>query len=269
MKIILNADDFGMTHEANLGIEKAMREGYCSQTSVAANTNYFDEAVDLAQKHGFMDRVGLHINLFEGTPLTGGMKKLKQYTRSDLFDYRPGKIYSRIPIYADTIGEELEAQIIKYKKAGFGLMNIDSHHCAFYDIPVMYALIPLLKKHQFQSVRYIGNSYFNGNPFREIYGKYWIRTMDKTGLAHTNYSSSVATFRKNREKRNPKLIKETYVEVYVHPVMAGSYFIDNYTGGTHLKESYIQAGLERKNFVTSKEIQKNRRRKRKKEMNYE
>lgn len=34
MKIILNADDFGMTHEANLGIEKAMQEGYCSQTSL-------------------------------------------------------------------------------------------------------------------------------------------------------------------------------------------------------------------------------------------
>ena len=50
MKIILNADDFGMTHEANLGIEKAMQEGYCSQTSVVANTNYFDEAVEIAQK---------------------------------------------------------------------------------------------------------------------------------------------------------------------------------------------------------------------------
>lgn len=77
MKIILNADDFGMTHEANLGIEKAMQEGYCSQTSVVANTNYFDEAVEIAQKHGFMDKVGLHINLFDGTPLTGGIKNLR------------------------------------------------------------------------------------------------------------------------------------------------------------------------------------------------
>ena len=94
MKIILNADDFGMTHEANLGIEKAMQEGYCSQTSVVANTNYFDEAVEIAQKHGFMDKVGLHINLFDGTPLTGGIKKLKKYARSDMFDYRPGIIYS-------------------------------------------------------------------------------------------------------------------------------------------------------------------------------
>ena len=155
MKIILNADDFGMTHEANLGIEKAMQEGYCSQTSVVANTNYFDEAVEIAQKHGFMDKVGLHINLFDGTPLTGGIKKLKKYARSDMFDYRPGIIYSHLPFYKDEIGEELEAQIQKYKKAGFSLMNIDSHHCAFYDIPVLFALIPLLKKYRFESVRYI------------------------------------------------------------------------------------------------------------------
>lgn len=254
MKIILNADDFGMTHEANLGIEKAMKEGYCSQTSVVANTNYFDEAVEIAQKHGFMDKVGLHINLFDGTPLTGGIKKLKKYARSDMFDYRPGIIYSHLPFYKDEIGEELEAQIQKYKKAGFSLMNIDSHHCAFYDIPVLFALIPLLKKYRFESVRYIGNSYFNGNWFREKYGKYWIETMDKTGLRHVNYSSSVATYDKNMKKRNPKLIREKNVEVYVHPVLIGDHLIDNYTGGTHLKESFQRTGLAKKKFITSKDI---------------
>ena len=47
-------------------------------------------------------------------------------------------------------------------------MNIDSHHCAFYDIPVLYGLIPLLKKYKFESVRYIGNSFFNGSKWQAI-----------------------------------------------------------------------------------------------------
>ena len=51
MKIILNADDFGLTHEANLGIVKAFDEGFCSQASVVTNTNYFDEAVSLSLIH--------------------------------------------------------------------------------------------------------------------------------------------------------------------------------------------------------------------------
>ncbi len=259
MKIILNADDFGMTHEANLGIEKAMKEGYCSQTSIVTNTNYFDEAAEIAHRYGFAEKVGLHINLFEGTPLTGGIKKLKQYARSDLFQYQPGKIFSRLPIYKDTIGEELEAQILKYKEAGFSLMNIDSHHCAFYDIPVLFAIIPLLKKHKFQTMRCIGASYFNGSTLRNCYGDYWMKTMQKTGIGYVNYSSSVATYKKNLDSKNPKLIGEDYAEVYVHPVLVEGYFIDNYTGGTHLKDSLIQKGLKRKMFITSREIRRNRK----------
>lgn len=145
MKIILNADDFGLTHEANLGIVKAFDEGFCSQASVVTNTNYFDEAVSIAEKNNFKHKVGLHINLSDGTPLTSGIKKLKQYARSDLFDYHPDFLHRVTPMYADVIAEEIEAQIQKYLSGGFSLMNIDSHHCAFYDIPVLYGLIPLLK----------------------------------------------------------------------------------------------------------------------------
>ena len=60
--------------------------------------------------------------------------------------------------------------------------------------------------------------------------------MDKTGLRHVNYSSSVATYDKNMKKRSPKLIREKNVEVYVHPVLIGDHLIDNYTGGTHLEK---------------------------------
>lgn len=253
MEIILNADDFGMTHEANLGIKTAMEKGYCSQTSIVTNTNYFDEAAEMAYKYHFSEKVGLHINLFEGTPLTGGMKKLKKYARSDMFDYRPG-IFRKIPVDTDIIGEELEAQILKYKKAGFTLMNIDSHHCTFYDIPVLFALLPLLKKHKFYSVRYIGNSYFNGSVRREIYGQYWKKKMDQMHLRHVNYSSSIATYRKNQKKKNPRLIKEKRAEVYVHPFMTGNYLYDNYTGGSRLEESLRKAGLHKKKLITSRQL---------------
>ena len=55
-------------------------------------------------------------------------------------------------------------------------------------------------------------------------------------------------------KRNPKLIREKNVEVYVHPVLIGDHLIDNYTGGTHLKESFHRTGLAKKQFITSKDI---------------
>ena len=254
MKIILNADDFGLTHEANLGIAKAFNEGFCSQASVVTNTNYFDEAVSLAEKNNFKHKVGLHINLFDGTPLTSGIKKLKQYARSDLFDYHPDFLHRVTPMYADVIAEEIEAQIQKYLSGGFSLMNIDSHHCAFYDIPVLYGLIPLLKKYKFESVRYIGNSFFNGSKWRHFYGTQWKKKMNQLHLRHTDYSSSVATFDKNRKSRNPQLMKEKKAEVYVHPVFVEGYFIDNYTGGTHLEDSFKKAKLDKMKFITSRDL---------------
>ena len=75
MKLIVNADDFGKTQESNLGVLKAFQKGYCSQTSIIVNTNYFDEAVQFAKENNLLDKVGLHINLFEGTPLSGKNKK--------------------------------------------------------------------------------------------------------------------------------------------------------------------------------------------------
>ena len=41
---------------------------------------------------------------------------------------------------------------------------------------------------------------------------------------------------------------------FVHPVLIGDHLIDNYTGGTHLKESFYRTGLAKKQFITSKDI---------------
>ncbi|MBB5183332.1 ChbG/HpnK family deacetylase [Catenisphaera adipataccumulans] len=250
----MNADDFGKTHESNQGVVFALKNGYCSQTSVMVNSNYFDEAVDLAKQYGFMDKVGLHINLFEGTPLSRKIRSLKHYTRYDMFDYRPDFTRKYFAREVEAIQEELEAQIQKYLNAGFSSMNIDSHHCAFYDMSVLMALLPLLKKYHFQSMRFIGNSYFNGSKFRDWYGNRWIQAFGSLEIKHPDYSSSVATFSKNKKKGASILMKSNAAEVYIHPVLIGNRLIDDYTGGKHIVETFHECGLDQMNFITSKEI---------------
>lgn len=256
MQIMLNADDFGMTHEANLGIEKALSEGYASQTSIVANTNYFDEAVDIADRHGFKNQVGLHVNLFEGAPLSSSMKKLRHYAHYDMFRYEPDWTRRLFARETDVIGEELEAQITRYLSGGFSLMNIDSHHCAFYDMSVLKALLPLLGKYGFSTMRYIGNSFFDGSFSHERFGRRWRRIADEAGLGHADYSSSVRTYYKNLRIGNPSLTRVNVAEVYVHPVIAGGYLIDNYTGGTHLRESFEETGLDKMEFVTARALKR-------------
>ena len=74
-KIVVNADDFGMSVNKNIAIDQMMRKGVCTNASLVVNMNYSDEAVRLAYEGGYEDRLSLHINLTEGRALSEGIKK--------------------------------------------------------------------------------------------------------------------------------------------------------------------------------------------------
>ena len=42
MKLIINADDFGMSHEVNTAIRDSFRQGLISSTTLMANMEGFD-----------------------------------------------------------------------------------------------------------------------------------------------------------------------------------------------------------------------------------
>ena len=68
--MIVIADDFGLSEEVNAAIVEAFDRGLLTGASIIANMPAFEEACELAAEHGFQDRVGTHLNLTEGTPLT-------------------------------------------------------------------------------------------------------------------------------------------------------------------------------------------------------
>jgi hypothetical protein len=51
VRVVVNADDFGVCHAINEGIVKAFREGIVTQTSIMAPTPWFTEAAALARQH--------------------------------------------------------------------------------------------------------------------------------------------------------------------------------------------------------------------------
>ena len=68
--MIINADDFGYSHEVNAAVAQCFREGRINRATLLVNMPGTEEAVRMAQEEGFFDKVGLHINLTEGYPLT-------------------------------------------------------------------------------------------------------------------------------------------------------------------------------------------------------
>ena len=76
IKLVVQCDDFGMCHAANLGAVRAFRDGILTQASVMVPCPWFREAATLATEHSIP--VGVHLTLtsewdyFRWGPLTAG-----------------------------------------------------------------------------------------------------------------------------------------------------------------------------------------------------
>lgn len=67
-RLIVNADDFGLTHGVNRAIAEAHHRGIVTSTTLMANAGAFDEAVLLAKSSSRWS-VGCHLVLVDGEPL--------------------------------------------------------------------------------------------------------------------------------------------------------------------------------------------------------
>ena len=68
--VVVNADDFGMSRQINEAILQAFEKGLISSATLMANMPAFEEACQLVRQDHLQRRIGLHLNLTEGKPLT-------------------------------------------------------------------------------------------------------------------------------------------------------------------------------------------------------
>ena len=78
-KIIINADDFGMSTEANRAIVEAFEKNVISSTTLMANMSGFNEACELAHCHRLLGKIGVHLNLTSGYPLSEPIRKCSRF----------------------------------------------------------------------------------------------------------------------------------------------------------------------------------------------
>lgn len=75
MKLIVNGDDFGITHACNLAIIDCFHQGVMTSASIMTNMPYAQEAAKLWKENPELS-VGLHLNLTVGYPLCQNIKTL-------------------------------------------------------------------------------------------------------------------------------------------------------------------------------------------------
>ena len=156
MKIIVNADDFGSSRSINEAISLAFSYGYIQRTSIMVNMPSFEEGILISKNNKFFDKVGLHLTLDDGEPLTQSMRSNSHFCQNGKFIKSNIKGIRKIVLSRrdrKCLECEVEAQMKRYIDAGFELMHIDSHHHVHTNYSVMRIVKKVSKKYGFVSCR--------------------------------------------------------------------------------------------------------------------
>jgi len=182
------------------------------------NMPYADEAAALAKEKGVADRIGLHLNLTEGFPMTVGIKSSGLFCNKDgSFNrvFHSGK-GTRLHLSSKTgilVKKEIEAQIQRYISYGFPLMHLDSHHSVHIHLSIFNIICPYIRKYGFKSIRR-GRNMAGGSAFSRLKKAYCSFKVKRTGAKTTDYQGSINEFLVFREN----ISADGSVEIMTHPV---------------------------------------------------
>ncbi|CAM3746052.1 chitin disaccharide deacetylase [Parendozoicomonas haliclonae] len=124
MKLIINADDFGLTRGVNLGIIEACHQGVVRSATVMAGMPATEHAAELARQTPAL-RTGIHLRLTAGAPMASNVSSL---LGDDYHLQKQAAFWANTAMVSAEIERELRAQIDSLIALGFQLTHIDGHH---------------------------------------------------------------------------------------------------------------------------------------------
>lgn len=159
-RLIINADDFGLTAGVNRAVAEANRSGVLTSATIMANALAFAEAAALARSQPGL-RTGCHVVLIDGDPVSANLPTLTNGSgrfRTSLKEFALAAV--RRQISTDEIQQETEAQIRKIQSQGIALTHVDSHkHTHMFP----HVLRPVLRAARTCGIRAVRNPF---EPFR-------------------------------------------------------------------------------------------------------
>src|SRR5215472_15331036 len=126
-RLIVNADDFGLSQGINDAIMLGHRQGIITSTTLMANGGAFAAAVEMARAASSLG-VGVHLNLTEGTPVSDPSYIPSLVDAQGLFAHTAAQLGRRSLVGSLSLLEverELRAQIEKVLAAGVAVTHLD------------------------------------------------------------------------------------------------------------------------------------------------
>lgn len=127
-KIVINADDFGLTEAVTLGILSGHKDGNISSTSLMVNMDFAEEAAKLSKDYSSLG-LGIHLNVTIGKSISNPKEIKSLVDEKGYFytskDYNNGKV----KVKEEELLKEFMAQISKFiEMVGHNPDHINCHH---------------------------------------------------------------------------------------------------------------------------------------------
>ena len=222
MKLILNADDFGLSPSINKGILECFNEGLISSSTVMMNTPYTDEAIKVIKDNN-LKNIGIHLNLTYGKSVLPASEVPSLVDDHGVFHY-----VCMLGYYTQYLDakKELKAQIEKFLSYGLKPTHLDHHHY-FNEIPnILKAYLELAQEYNLPVRAMDENA-------RNLAKQMGVKTTDEFSFAFHGNGVDISTF---DVLRSLFWDKDLSLEILTH---VG--YIDDYTRG---QTNYMQRELE-------------------------
>ena len=218
MPLIIHADDFGISESVSKCIAECFTKGWVTETSLMVNMPYVDAAVKLAKKNGFADKVGLHLNLSQGIPITEAIRHCSRFCNDDgSFNKRfHHSSYSRFILSRKesmAIKIEIEAQIEKFCSYGGLMMKLDSHHHVHTDWSIYRILEPIAVARGFNAMR-ISSTLHKVGCMKKLYKQFLNKRICQRFVTTHHFDGFLIDIK--------KVLRKGYsVELMTHPMYGG------------------------------------------------
>lgn len=194
MKLIINADDCGKNKQINESIEKYIKLGKITSTTVLANMDDLEGASEIYKKYKDNISFGVHLNLTEGHPLIISQLLIQE----GLYIEKEDGVYFNLSSYRNRIftyniikeiNKELDTQISRIRDYGINISHIDSHHHIHTGIAFIHLIPILAKRHNINRIRRMRNYVPNSTKINLFMRDTWwtIINLQNTSLKSTNY----------------------------------------------------------------------------------
>lgn len=156
-RLIINADDFGLTPGVNRAILEAHRQGVVTSSTLMANSAAFDDAAGMAKSAHALS-VGCHVGLVDGKPVAPpkSVPTLLAGDKTNQFVDGIGGLAMRAlrgKLREDEIATEARAQMSKLQSAGIAVTHFDTHKHTHMFPSVLRPLLRAAKECGIRAVR--------------------------------------------------------------------------------------------------------------------